>query len=608
LSVSWPWRYEACFGLDHENAGWTLLHKAMAYDCRRCALLLLNNIHGLGTSVRLLDRQGRSPEEVATWFQSTRAGELLLAEQRRVEDEKRRALAKSASVNALMVGGARHKAKRKAEASKKRIERKAAELGLKSLPGEPPQGNLGNLRARARAFMNAPPSSDHWRSPPASRETEARSGHHGREGRDRSVRDSFTIGGSEHGGTESSFGGGPSGSMAAQQLADRLDELDIQASLAREAAAAAKQAAKHAALEAKMEALDPNYLANHHTNHHTSHHANHHGHASPGHGGPGHGLGHGRRQSVGTGHRAAGHHGAGRNGSARASGDLPVTHTAGGHGAAHGRASAVAHHGQHPLPPAQHPAHPPARAPIHPFEAPSSAPSVAPLAAPSVAPSAAPSSPSSVGTLGAASRALSTGKPRPPLGSPLGSLSSDEDLEGSLRSFASSSFSHHSNQSLLTNWYSALPREERAVGRAKCRTNKADAYFGVADRSKHETRSVGHGESKRDVWVKRKPKPKPRGFILLKRKLMGTDGVSLLRRAMGGAGEAAREAAELLVAHRSPQTHAGATAGGTGAEHAVGEAGARANAAQAKSDEKSTEASAGEASSFLRPSDHPPWD
>ena len=46
-------KYEACFGQDHDHAGWTLLHKAMAYDCRRCAHLLLHE----GAHVSFVDRQ-----------------------------------------------------------------------------------------------------------------------------------------------------------------------------------------------------------------------------------------------------------------------------------------------------------------------------------------------------------------------------------------------------------------------------------------------------------------------------------------------------------------------------------------------------------------------
>ena len=46
-------KYEACFGQDRDHAGWTLLHKAMAYDCRRCVHLLLQE----GAHVSFVDRQ-----------------------------------------------------------------------------------------------------------------------------------------------------------------------------------------------------------------------------------------------------------------------------------------------------------------------------------------------------------------------------------------------------------------------------------------------------------------------------------------------------------------------------------------------------------------------
>ena len=74
-----------------------------------------------------------------------------MAEKKRMEDGERRDVSRSVTVTAFTQGGARRHAKRKAEASQRRVVSKAKALGLKSLPGEPPQFAARSARIAAAA-------------------------------------------------------------------------------------------------------------------------------------------------------------------------------------------------------------------------------------------------------------------------------------------------------------------------------------------------------------------------------------------------------------------------------------------------------------------------
>ena len=94
---------EAVVGQAPGDPGWTLLHYAVAYDCRRCATLLL----GAGAVPSAADRAGRTPLEVAKWFHTLRCAAIVEAERKRFADAARRGLTDLSVMRAFTSGGGR---------------------------------------------------------------------------------------------------------------------------------------------------------------------------------------------------------------------------------------------------------------------------------------------------------------------------------------------------------------------------------------------------------------------------------------------------------------------------------------------------------------------
>jgi hypothetical protein len=123
-------KFEVLFGLDTGDSGWSLLHKAIAFDRALCTRYLLAE----GAPSTLEDRKGNSPMKVAVWFNSRRCIAIIDSESKRIHGARKKSKLKTSALMAFEYSGERQKMKRRSKEHAERLESKAKELNLSLTP------------------------------------------------------------------------------------------------------------------------------------------------------------------------------------------------------------------------------------------------------------------------------------------------------------------------------------------------------------------------------------------------------------------------------------------------------------------------------------------